>query len=101
MGHLVGGAGELGWVALKALLLHLTAVLGFRVGQRRTLADLSPVDFVAVVAVGSIVGRAPNASDASYLAGLATLAALLLARWVWVRGSAPNQRHSSRWCSAS
>ena len=79
MDHLVGGAGELGWVALKALLLYLTAVLGFRVGQRRTLADLSPFDFVAAVAVGSIVGRVPNASDASYLAGLATLAALLLA----------------------
>ena len=81
MDHLVGGVGELGWVALKALLLYLTAVLGFRVGQRRTLADLSPFDFVAAVAVGSIVGRVPNASDASYLAGLATLAALLLAHW--------------------
>lgn len=62
MDHLVGGVGELGWVALKALLLYLTAVLGFRVGQHRTLADLSPFDFVAAVAVGSIVGRVPNAT---------------------------------------
>jgi uncharacterized membrane protein YcaP (DUF421 family) len=75
--HLIGGAGELGWVALKALLLYLTAVLGFRVGQRRTLAELSPYDFVAAVAVGAIVGRIPNAHDASYLAGFATLAAVL------------------------
>ena len=47
MDHLVGGVGELGWVALKALLLYLTTVLGFRVGQRRTLADLSPFDSLA------------------------------------------------------
>jgi uncharacterized membrane protein YcaP (DUF421 family) len=85
MDHLIGGAGELGWVALKALLLYLTAVLGFRVGQRRTLADLSPFDFVAAVAVGSIVGRVPNANDTSYLAGLATLAAVLLAHWAVTR----------------
>jgi uncharacterized membrane protein YcaP (DUF421 family) len=81
MDHLIGGAGELGWVALKALLLYLTAVLGFRVGQRRTLAELSPYDFVAAVAVGAIVGRIPNAHDASYLAGLATLAAVLFGHW--------------------
>jgi hypothetical protein len=55
-------------VVPKALLLYLTAVLGFRVGQGRTLAELSPYDFVAAVAVGAIVGRIPNAHDASYLA---------------------------------
>ena len=79
MENLIGGAGELGWVALKALLLYLTAVFGFRVGQRRTLAELSPYDFVAAVAVGAIIGRIPNAHDASYLAGLATLATVLFA----------------------
>ncbi|MBV1799748.1 DUF421 domain-containing protein [Siccirubricoccus sp. G192] len=85
MDHLIGGAGEMGWVALKALLLYVTAVLGFRIGQRRTLTDLSPFDFVAAVAVGSIVGRVPNASDASYLAGVATLAAVLFAHWCVTR----------------
>ncbi len=79
MDHLIGGAGELGWVALKALLLYFTAVLCFRLGKRRSLTDLSPFDFVAAVAVGSIVGRVPNAHDASYLAGLATLVAVLVA----------------------
>jgi uncharacterized membrane protein YcaP (DUF421 family) len=85
MDHLTGGIGELGWVALKALLLYFTAVLGFRVGQRRTLTDLSPFDFVAAVAVGSIVGRVPNASDASYLAGVATLVAVLFGHWCLTR----------------
>jgi len=79
MEHLIGGADEVGWVALKALLLYLTVVMGFRLGQRRSLADMSAFDFVAAVAVGSIVGRVPNAHDASYLAGFATLVAVLLA----------------------
>lgn len=79
MDHLIGGVGDLGWVALKAFLLYLTAVFGFRIGHRRTLAELSPFDFVAAVAVGAIVGRVPNAHDASYLAGLVTLLAVLAA----------------------
>ncbi|TDH60866.1 DUF421 domain-containing protein [Dankookia rubra] len=77
MENLVGGYDEVGWVVLKALLLYLTAVLGLRVGERRTLAQLSPFDFVAAVAVGAIVGRVPNAHDGSYLNGLATLTTVL------------------------
>ena len=79
MEHITGGVGQLGWVAAKAVLLYLTAVIGFRVGKRRVLADLSPFDFVAAIAVGAIVGRVPNASDASYLAGAATLVGVLAA----------------------
>ncbi len=79
MEHLIGGAGELGWVAAKAVLLYVTAVLGLRLGERRTLADLSPFHFVAVAAIGSVVGRLPSATDSSYLAGAATLVALIFA----------------------
>ncbi len=85
MSHLVGGAGDLGWVALKALLLYLTAVVGFRLGERRTLAQMSPFDFVAAVAVGAIVGRVPNASTTSYLAGAVTLVTVLLVHRVIMR----------------
>ena len=85
MEHLIGGAGELGWVAAKAVLLYLTAVLGLRLGERRTLADLSPFDFVALAAVGSVVGRLPSAADSSYLAGAATLVALLVSHWCVAR----------------
>ena len=79
MEHLIGGGSEIGWVVLKALLLYLTAIVGFRLGERRTLAQMSPFDFVAAVAVGAIVGRVPNAETTSYLAGAATLVAILLA----------------------
>jgi uncharacterized membrane protein YcaP (DUF421 family) len=85
MGHLTSEVGEIGWVVLKAVLLYLTAVFGFRLGERRTLAQLSPFDFVAAVAVGAIVGRVPNAHDASYLAGAATLLAVLAAHAVLTR----------------
>lgn len=79
MGQLFGGTTELGWVALKALLLFLTAVIGFRVSGRRTLAEMSAFDFVAAVAVGAIVGRIPSATTTSYLAGAVTLVTVLVA----------------------
>jgi uncharacterized membrane protein YcaP (DUF421 family) len=85
MEHLTGGLDQLGWVGAKALLLYATAVLGFRISKRRTLAELSPFDFVAAVAVGAIVGRVPNASDASYLDGAMTLVAVLGAHAVVTR----------------
>ncbi len=79
MNYLLGGGSELGWVAAKALLLYLTAVFGFRLGERRTLAEMSAFDFVAAVAVGAIVGRVPNASTTSYIAGAVTLVTVLIA----------------------
>lgn len=49
------------------------------------MADLSPFDFVAAVAVGSIFVRVPNASDASWLGGAVTLTAVLAAHWCVTR----------------
>ena len=40
---------ELAVVSIKALLLYLTAVFAFRVSKPRTLAEMSPFDFVAAV----------------------------------------------------
>lgn len=79
MKELVGNAGHLGWVAAKALLLFLTAVGAFRIGERRILAEMSAFDFVAAVAVGAIVGRVPNATGTSYLEGAVTLVSVLVA----------------------
>ncbi|MEU2613745.1 YetF domain-containing protein [Micromonospora sp. NPDC007271] len=78
MKALIGHPPELVWVGIKAVLLYVTAVVGFRISRRRTVGDVSPYDFVAAVAVGAIVGRLPSAADASYLAGLVTLLAILL-----------------------
>ena len=70
---------HLAWIAGKAVMLYATAIVGLRLGKRRILAELSPFDFVAAVAVGAIVGRIPSASDADYPAGAVTLIAVLFA----------------------
>jgi hypothetical protein len=38
MPELIGGASGLGWVAVKAVLLFAVAVIGLRLGERRTIA---------------------------------------------------------------
>lgn len=55
MNELYGGAGALGWVVLKAGLMFALAVVGFRVGQRRTFAELNAFDFAVAVATGADV----------------------------------------------
>lgn len=60
MSELVGHACSLGWVALKAVLLFALALAAFRVGERRTVAQLSPFDFVVAVALGAIIAAPPR-----------------------------------------
>jgi uncharacterized membrane protein YcaP (DUF421 family) len=83
--HLIGNTGELLWVAVKALLLFLIAVIAFRLAPRRTIAEMAPFDFVAAVAAGAIVGRVPNASDTAFLAGAVTLVTILIAHSIIAR----------------
>ncbi|HET6793206.1 MAG TPA: YetF domain-containing protein [Acidimicrobiales bacterium] len=54
---LVGHWQELGWVALKAVLMYATALAALRVGERRTLAQWTIIDFATAVAMGAIIGR--------------------------------------------
>ena len=77
MFELIGGAGGLGWVAVKAVLLFAVAVIGLRLGERRTLAQLGAFDFAVAVAIGSIIGRTVSASDTSFLTGAVALVTLL------------------------
>ena len=80
--ELIGGASGLGWVAVKAVLLFAVAVIGLRVGERRTLAQLSAFDFAVAVAVGSIIGRGATASDTSFLSSAVALVTFLVAHRV-------------------
>lgn len=79
MSELVGHACSLGWVALKAVLLFALALAAFRVGERRTVAQLSPFDFVVAVALGAIIGRTATSGSTSFLNGAVALLTLLLA----------------------
>jgi len=77
MSQLIGGAGGLGWVVAKAVLMFAVAVVGLRLGERRTLAQLGAFDFAVAVAIGSIIGRTVTASDTSFLTGAVALVTLL------------------------
>jgi uncharacterized membrane protein YcaP (DUF421 family) len=80
--ELIGGASGLGWVAVKAVLLFAVAVIGLRVAERRTIAQLSAFDFAVAVAVGAIVGRGATASDTSFATSAVALVTLLAAHRV-------------------
>lgn len=77
--ELIGGAGGLGWVAVKAVLLFTVAVIGLRLGERRTLAQLSAFDFAVAVAIGAIIGRGSTASGTSFATSAVALVTFLVA----------------------
>ena len=79
MSQLIGGAGGLGWVVAKSVLMFAVTVAGLRLGERRTLAQLGAFDFAVAVAIGSIIGRTVTASDTSFLTGAVALITLLAA----------------------
>lgn len=74
---LLGGWPQPVYAVVKALALFLTAAAAFRFGQRRTLAEFTPFDWVTAVAVGAIVGRTATAADTSWATGAAALLALV------------------------
>jgi len=77
MQWLIGDAGALGFVAAKASLMYVTALVGLRLGERRTLAQWTIIDFATAVAIGAVVGRTALAGDQSYVTGGVALLTLI------------------------
>lgn len=73
MSWLTSPAPDLAVVAGKAGLMYATALLGLRLGERRTLAQWTLIDFAAAVAIGAIVGRTAIAAGQSYATGAVAL----------------------------
>jgi hypothetical protein len=71
--ELIGGSSGLGWAAVKAVLLFGVAVIGLRLGERRTLAQLSAFDSAVAVAIGAIIGRGATAPDTSFTSSATAL----------------------------
>jgi uncharacterized membrane protein YcaP (DUF421 family) len=88
--ELTGGTGNLGWVMVKAVLMFAVAVIGLRLGERRTLAQLGAFDFAVAVAIGAIVGRTVTTSSTSFATGAVALVTLLVVH----RLVAAARRHS-------
>ena len=77
MSWLIGNAGDLGEVAAKAALIYGTALFALRVGERRTLAQWTIIDFATAVAMGAIIGRTAIAGNQSYVTGAVALVTLI------------------------
>ena len=79
---LLGSWRTVGFVALSTVLIYISVVVALRVGERRTLAEMSAFDFAVAVAIGSILGRVSTAREPSYIQGLAALVTLLVTHHV-------------------
>jgi uncharacterized membrane protein YcaP (DUF421 family) len=77
MHWLIGNAAGLGHTAGKAALMYLTALVALRLGERRTLAQWTIIDFATAVATGAIIGRTALAGGQSYLTGAVAMVTLV------------------------
>ena len=77
MSWLTGNSGQLWIVAAKAALMYATALVALRVGERRTLAQWTLIDFATAVAMGAIIGRSALAGNQSYATGAVALVTLV------------------------
>jgi len=86
MSWISGDWQSLGMVASKAVFIYLVALVGLRLGERRTLAQWTIIDFATAVAIGAIVGRTAVASSQSFVTGAGALLTLIvvhrLASWL-------------------
>lgn len=64
--------------AVKAAVMVLVAVLGLRLGERRTLAQLTVIDVVTAVSLGAVVGRTALAESQALLTGVVALLTIVL-----------------------
>jgi uncharacterized membrane protein YcaP (DUF421 family) len=82
MSWLLGQWQQLGTVAAKTVLLYIAALVVLRLGERRTLAQWTLIDFAAAVAVGAIVGKTATSPNTSWVTGAVALAAVVAAHRV-------------------
>lgn len=82
MAWLISGWQQGGEVCAKVVLMYLTALIGLRIGQRRTMAQWTIIDFATAVAIGAIIGRTAIARSQSFVTGAVALVALLVVHQV-------------------
>ena len=78
MHWLTGDWNHLGAVSAKAALMYATALIALRLGERRTLAQWTIIDFATAVAMGAIIGRTAIAGTQSYVTGAVAVVTLVL-----------------------
>ncbi|MDQ6715811.1 MAG: DUF421 domain-containing protein [Actinomycetota bacterium] len=76
---LVGPVRTPGFVALSTALVYASTVVALRLGERRTIAEMSTFDFIVAVALEAVVGRTATTRQPTYLQGMTAIVALVLA----------------------
>lgn len=81
-------------VLFMALAGYVTLLVLLRAFGQRTLAQLSAVDFIITVTIGSAFGRVLTARDVALLEVVAAFGALVALQWVvsWIWGRSPGLR---------
>ncbi|HEX3393894.1 MAG TPA: YetF domain-containing protein [Acidimicrobiales bacterium] len=75
---LLGDWRDVGFVAVSTALIYLSVVVGLRIGERRTLTEMTTYDFAVAIALGSIIGRTATSQQPSYVQGLTAVVVLLV-----------------------
>lgn len=68
----------IGFVSLSTSAIYISSLIGIRLAGRRTVSQISALDFVVTIALGSIIGATAVSRDPSYAQGLAAVVTLLL-----------------------
>ncbi|GAB3190494.1 DUF421 domain-containing protein [Nesterenkonia suensis] len=73
---------------------YLALLVMLRLSGPRTMASMTPLDFIVAVTIGSAFGRTLTAVDVPLAQTVLTLALLILLQWLlaWVRGRSPRVR---------
>jgi uncharacterized membrane protein YcaP (DUF421 family) len=76
---------ELATVALHTTLIYVFLILGLSLLGHRETSQLSPVEIVIIMVLGSAVETSMVAGDTTLLAGLTSAATLLVCNWGFTR----------------
>lgn len=75
---LFGSWRTIGYVAVSTILIYASTVLGVRLGERRTLTEMTVFDFAVAIALGAVIARTATTPSPSYVQGLTAVGTLLL-----------------------
>ncbi|MGJ9405680.1 DUF421 domain-containing protein [Nesterenkonia aurantiaca] len=79
-------------ITLSAGYIALLIIL--RLSGPRTMASMTPLDFIVAVTIGSAFGRTLTAVDVPLSQAILTVLLLVLLQWImaWLRGRSPKMR---------
>ncbi|MCH8570457.1 DUF421 domain-containing protein [Nesterenkonia sp. AY15] len=88
-----------GWDPIIHTVITLTAgylalLIILRLSGPRTMASMTPLDFIVAVTIGSAFGRTLTAVDVPLSQAILTVLLLVLLQWLmaWMRGRSPKMR---------